>query len=109
MACSFCGLSQENAGKLISSASHRPRVYICDQCVSVCMAIIYDDHVAPEGHISASSDNPRLMHPRAADLMAAIGDWIRAEATAAASAMGNLLRVREIAKEMMISGTGSVG
>lgn len=40
--CSFCGKSQETVGKLISSATHLPRAYICDQCVDVCNSIFVD-------------------------------------------------------------------
>ena len=36
--CSFCGKSQSEVKKLIAG----PSVYICDQCVKLCMAIIKD-------------------------------------------------------------------
>ncbi len=47
--CSFCGQSQEKAGKLIASPGDRPRAYICDECVAVCEAIIEDDKLEPGG------------------------------------------------------------
>ena len=44
--CSFCGKSQENVRKIIAG----PGVYICDECVDLCVSIIdaevYDDDKA---------------------------------------------------------------
>jgi hypothetical protein len=40
--CSFCGKSQDDVRKLIAG----PTVYICDECVDVCVDIIADDRVA---------------------------------------------------------------
>lgn len=37
--CSFCGKSQDDVRKIIAG----PGVYICDECVDVCKAIIDDD------------------------------------------------------------------
>lgn len=36
--CSFCGKSQHEVEKLIAG----PRVFICDECVSLCMDIILE-------------------------------------------------------------------
>ena len=41
--CSFCHKSQDVVGKLISSPSDSPRVYICNECVAVCSSILEDD------------------------------------------------------------------
>jgi ATP-dependent Clp protease ATP-binding subunit ClpX len=41
--CSFCGKTQDQVGKLISSPSDYPRAYICDECVGVCNSILEDD------------------------------------------------------------------
>ena len=38
--CSFCGKSQRQARKLISGPSG---IYICDECVDICMGIIEDE------------------------------------------------------------------
>ncbi len=43
--CSFCGKTQDQVGKLISSPSDYPRAYICDECVGVCNSILEDDQV----------------------------------------------------------------
>src|ERR1700741_2065523 len=38
--CSFCGKSQHEARKLIAG----PTVFICDECVQLCMDIIREEH-----------------------------------------------------------------
>ena len=38
--CSFCGKSQHEVRKLIAG----PTVFICDECVELCMDIIKEDH-----------------------------------------------------------------
>jgi ATP-dependent Clp protease ATP-binding subunit ClpX len=38
--CSFCGKSQQEVGKLIAG----PTVYICNECVSLCMDIISEEN-----------------------------------------------------------------
>ena len=40
--CSFCGKPQELAGRMIAGNG----VYICDQCVELCMSIIEDGEMA---------------------------------------------------------------
>ncbi|MDJ0683371.1 MAG: ATP-dependent Clp protease ATP-binding subunit ClpX [Alphaproteobacteria bacterium] len=40
--CSFCGKSQHEVRKLIAG----PTVFICDECVELCMDIIKEDHKA---------------------------------------------------------------
>ena len=39
--CSFCGKSQHEVRKLIAG----PTVYICNECVEVCLDIIAEDRV----------------------------------------------------------------
>jgi hypothetical protein len=50
--CSFCNKSQDDVQKLIAG----PTVFICDECVSVCVDIIADDRSgpAPGGEATAS-------------------------------------------------------
>jgi ATP-dependent Clp protease ATP-binding subunit ClpX len=38
--CSFCGKSQHEVHKLIAG----PTVFICDECVELCMDIIREEH-----------------------------------------------------------------
>ncbi len=47
--CSFCGKSQHEVRKLIAG----PTVFICDECVELCMDIIKEDH---KSSVSKSSD-----------------------------------------------------
>ena len=41
--CSFCHKPQDAVGKLISSPGDAPRAFICDECVTVCNAILEED------------------------------------------------------------------
>src|SRR5947207_3335696 len=41
--CSFCGKSQKQVAKLIAG----PGVYICDECIGLCVGIIEDETGAP--------------------------------------------------------------
>jgi ClpX C4-type zinc finger len=45
--CSFCHKTQDEVLKLICSPSESPRVYICDECVTVCLGILQDDALHP--------------------------------------------------------------
>jgi ATP-dependent Clp protease ATP-binding subunit ClpX len=48
--CSFCHKPQDAVGKLISSPGDAPRAFICDECVTVCNAILEEDRTdAPAG------------------------------------------------------------
>ena len=47
--CSFCGKSQHEVRKLIAG----PTVFICDECVELCMDIIKEDH---KSNVSKSRD-----------------------------------------------------
>lgn len=42
--CSFCGRSEDDVEKMISG----PSVYICDNCIRLCMSILEKKGVAPE-------------------------------------------------------------
>ena len=53
--CSFCGKSQHEVRKLIAG----PTVFICDECVELCMDIIKEDHKAT---ISKSRDGVPTPH-----------------------------------------------
>jgi hypothetical protein len=43
LACSFCGKSQHDVQKLIAG----PRVFICDECVNICVGILQDGGPVP--------------------------------------------------------------
>ena len=42
--CSFCRKDQRDVGKLIAG----PEVYICDECVQLCLEVIENDHLSTE-------------------------------------------------------------
>jgi ATP-dependent Clp protease ATP-binding subunit ClpX len=43
--CSFCNREQDAVKKLISSRHEQPRIFICDECVAACNAILEEEHV----------------------------------------------------------------
>lgn len=45
LSCSFCGKSQKQVVKLIAG----PGVYICDECIALCVEIIADESGAMAG------------------------------------------------------------
>jgi hypothetical protein len=47
--CSFCDKAQAVVGKLVSSPQRVPRVYIYDECITVCNSIIQDDVATEPG------------------------------------------------------------
>ena len=53
--CSFCGKSQHEVKKLIAG----PTVFICDECVELCMDIIKEEHKAALSKSSDGVPSPR--------------------------------------------------
>jgi len=51
--CSFCGKAQEQVKKLIAG----PGVYICDECVELCMEIVEEE--AHQGQVVESKEIPK--------------------------------------------------
>ena len=47
--CSFCGKSQEEVSKIIAG----PAVYICDECVFLCLQVLFDESVKRVGILEA--------------------------------------------------------
>jgi ATP-dependent protease Clp ATPase subunit len=105
--CAFCQKTQKAVGKLISSPSSHPRVYICDECVAVCAAIIEDDRQEVEAGTPAESETPHplLSHRLVSELMACVVQWIRQESLGV-DASDELGRLRSVAARM-VSDTGS--
>ena len=52
--CSFCGKSQHEVKKLIAG----PTVFICDECVELCMDIIKEDN--KNNKFKVKKDIPKL-------------------------------------------------
>ena len=53
--CSFCGKSQHEVRKLIAG----PTVFICDECVELCMDIIREEHKGALKNIMMASQHLR--------------------------------------------------
>ncbi|HYF37015.1 MAG TPA: ATP-dependent Clp protease ATP-binding subunit ClpX [Prosthecobacter sp.] len=64
--CSFCGKSHAEVRKLIAG----PGVYICDNCIGVCKAIL-DKEAAQE-----NENSPPLLVPRPADIAAILDQHV---------------------------------
>jgi ATP-dependent Clp protease ATP-binding subunit ClpX len=69
LACSFCGKSQHDVAKLIAG----PRVFICDECVNICVDILQDGGPAP-----AAPAPSRRMVDRVRDRFACAGTGLAA-------------------------------
>ncbi|CAA7620664.1 ATP-dependent Clp protease ATP-binding subunit [Candidatus Terasakiella magnetica] len=63
--CSFCGKSQHEVRKLIAG----PTVFICDECVELCMDIIREEH---KTHLVRSHDGV----PTPKDICAVLDDYV---------------------------------
>ena len=58
--CSFCGQSQEEVATLVAG----PGVFICDECVQLCQAIIVrkaTDREAPDGLLPDNAPTEKLL------------------------------------------------
>jgi len=79
--CSFCHKGQKAARKLISNPTDYPRAYICDECISICAAIVEDDREEPPApepdEVPVDGPHPLLSHPLASELMTHLMEWIR--------------------------------
>src|SRR5215813_1340355 len=53
--CSFCGKSQHEVRKLIAG----PTVFVCDECVELCMDIISEEHKSSPLKSGDGSPAPR--------------------------------------------------
>ena len=63
--CSFCGKSQHEVRKLIAG----PTVFICDECVELCMDIIREEH---KTHLVRSRDGV----PTPRDICTVLDDYV---------------------------------
>ena len=69
--CSFCGKSQHEVRKLIAG----PTVFICDECVELCMDIIREEH---KSAVSKSSEGIPTPH----DINKVLDDYVIGQAKA---------------------------
>ena len=68
--CSFCGKPQEAVGRLIAGNG----VYICDQCVDLCMSILEDNEFEPINKEQHGSKMPVLLKP--VEIKAILDDYV---------------------------------
>ncbi len=69
--CSFCGKTQDEVARLVAG----PGVFICDECIDVCNAIINEEDPRPRrrGKKSAHSD---FRLPKPAELKAKLDEYV---------------------------------
>jgi ATP-dependent Clp protease ATP-binding subunit ClpX len=67
--CSFCGKSQHEVKKLIAG----PTVFVCDECVRLCMDIIREEEGSPS--VAASGGGLRKL-PRPAEIRGVLDDYV---------------------------------
>lgn len=106
LSCSFCRQPESAVGKLISSPSDAPRVYICDECVAVCSAVIEEGRRV-EDPPAAEEAHPLMSHPLASELLSKVERWIRQESLGA-DAAEDLAEVRSVARRM-VAENGAAG
>ena len=58
--CSFCGKSQHEVRKLIAG----PTVFICDECVELCMDIIREENKILAGQVPGRHSDARRKSAR---------------------------------------------
>jgi ATP-dependent Clp protease ATP-binding subunit ClpX len=72
--CSFCGKSQHEVRKLIAG----PTVFICDECVRLCMDIIREEEAQPASAAKALKGMGEGAHglPTPQEIMAILDDYV---------------------------------
>lgn len=69
--CSFCGKTQNQAGRLIAGNG----AYICDECIQLCMSIIADDENVPVKDADGAQLHFESL-PKPADIKANLDEYI---------------------------------
>lgn len=69
--CSFCGKTQEQVNKLIAG----PGVYICDECIELCMGIIDEGENAPRSHGKRVKLEEKVL-PKPREIKAALDEYV---------------------------------
>ncbi len=69
--CSFCGKTQDEVARLIEG----PGVYICDNCISFCSSLLFDDEVAYKEKIKANNQ-PQKELPKPQEIKALLDEYV---------------------------------
>lgn len=71
--CSFCNKPQDQAAKLIAG----PGVFICDECVNLCMSILEDENTLKRGlkKVSKSNNEPHTL-PKPKEIKRKLDDYV---------------------------------
>lgn len=70
--CSFCGKTQEQVEKLIAG----PGVYICDECIELCMGIIGENDVNPNRKSGKKVKLEEKVLPKPQEIKAALDEYV---------------------------------
>ncbi|MBR5202481.1 MAG: ATP-dependent protease ATP-binding subunit ClpX [Clostridia bacterium] len=70
--CSFCGKTQEQVEKLIAG----PGVYICDECIELCMGIIGENDVNPNRNTGKKVKLEEKVLPKPHEIKAALDEYV---------------------------------
>ena len=76
--CSFCGKTQEQVEKLIAG----PGVYICDECIELCMGIIDENAGASRKHSGKKVKLEEKVLPKPQEIKAALDEYVVGQETA---------------------------
>ena len=58
--CSFCGKTQDQVKRLIAG----PGVYICNECIELCLSVLEEENVVSEKHSSKADKSITLLKPK---------------------------------------------
>ena len=70
--CSFCGKTQEQVEKLIAG----PGVYICDECIELCMGIIGENDINPNRKGGKKVKLEERVLPKPHEIKAALDEYV---------------------------------
>ncbi len=76
--CSFCGKTQEQVDKLIAG----PGVYICDECIELCMGIIDENAVGSHKRSGKKVKLEEKVLPKPQEIKAALDEYVVGQDTA---------------------------
>jgi hypothetical protein len=92
----------------MSSPSDYPRVYICDECIAVCDAVLEDDRGEQPSGDEAPPQRPFQDHPLIPKLLFAVEEWARCPSESP-GAIAKLARVSAIATRVVRETEGRKG